>query len=123
MPQRLFLPPAAVLLCHYTWDSEADVWIATNNDIPGLVLESGSFDALLERTRFAVPELNRVTVLKFEILNACDKQGVHKEKSRRPAQSNRHDISLYIMCILLSNFYSSYHVPSLQNCVRTFIKN
>lgn len=41
----------------FTWDNEANVWIATSNDIPGLVLESGSFDALLERTRFAVPEL------------------------------------------------------------------
>ena len=41
----------------FTWDDEAGVWIATSNDIPGLVLESGSFDALLERTRFAIPEL------------------------------------------------------------------
>lgn len=39
------------------WDNDADVWIATSSDIPGLVLESGSFDALLERVRFAVPEL------------------------------------------------------------------
>lgn len=42
---------------NFTWDDEANVWIATSDDIPGLVLESGSFDALLERTRFAVPEL------------------------------------------------------------------
>ena len=28
------------------WDDEAAVWIATSEDIPGLVLESGSFDAL-----------------------------------------------------------------------------
>lgn len=42
---------------NFTWDEESKVWIATSNDIPGLVLESGSFDALLERTRFAVPEL------------------------------------------------------------------
>lgn len=41
----------------FAWDPEADVWVATSDDIPGLVLESGSFDALLERTRFAVPEL------------------------------------------------------------------
>ncbi len=41
----------------FSWDNEADVWIATSNDIPGLVLESGSFDALIERVRFAVPEL------------------------------------------------------------------
>ena len=40
-----------------TWDAEACVWIAESNDVPGLVLESGSFDALLERVRFAVPEL------------------------------------------------------------------
>ncbi len=41
----------------FTWDNEADVWIATSKDIPGLVLESGSFDALIERVRFAIPEL------------------------------------------------------------------
>lgn len=40
-----------------TWDNEASVWFATSEDIPGLILESGSFDALLERVRFAVPEL------------------------------------------------------------------
>lgn len=40
-----------------TWDPEASVWVATSDDIPCLVLESGSFDALLERVRFAAPEL------------------------------------------------------------------
>lgn len=39
------------------WDSDASVWVATSDDIPGLVLESGSFDALLELVRFAAPEL------------------------------------------------------------------
>ena len=39
------------------WDADAAVWIATSEDVPGLVLESGSFDALLERVRYAVPEL------------------------------------------------------------------
>jgi hypothetical protein len=39
------------------WDNEAAVWIATSNDVEGLVLESGSFDALIERVRFAIPEL------------------------------------------------------------------
>ena len=42
---------------NFTWDNEAQVWIATSDDIPGLVLESGSFDALIERVRYAVPEL------------------------------------------------------------------
>ena len=39
------------------WDNEASVWVATSNDVPGLVLESGSLDALIERARYAVPEL------------------------------------------------------------------
>ena len=40
-----------------TWDPEAAVWLATSEDILGLALESGSADALIERVRFAVPEL------------------------------------------------------------------
>ncbi len=42
---------------NFTWDEEASVWIAQSDDIPGLVLESGSLDALIERVRFAAPEL------------------------------------------------------------------
>jgi Zn-finger nucleic acid-binding protein len=48
------MPEYLINLC---WDNEANVWIATSNDVPGLVLESGSLDALIERVRFAVPEL------------------------------------------------------------------
>ncbi len=44
-------------IVNLTWDNESNVWIATSDDIPGLILESGSFDALLERIRFAAPEL------------------------------------------------------------------
>lgn len=39
------------------WDAEAAVWVATSETLPGLVLESGSLDALIERVRFAAPEL------------------------------------------------------------------
>ena len=41
----------------FAWDDEAAVWIATSDDVPGLVLESCSFDALVERVRHAIPEL------------------------------------------------------------------
>ena len=40
-----------------TWDDEASVWIAESQDVPGLILESGSFDALVERVKVAVPDL------------------------------------------------------------------
>lgn len=38
------------------YDEEADVWIAENEEI-GLILESESYDRLLQRVRLAVPEL------------------------------------------------------------------
>jgi len=40
-----------------SWDNDAAVWIATSEDIPGLVLESDSFDVLIERVKHAAPEL------------------------------------------------------------------
>ena len=39
------------------WDNEACVWVATSPDVPGLILEGGSLDALIERVKVAVPEL------------------------------------------------------------------
>ena len=56
-------------IINFTWDDEAGVWIATNDDIPGLVLESGSYDALLERTRFAVPELLKLNAATTPVLS------------------------------------------------------
>jgi predicted RNase H-like HicB family nuclease len=40
-----------------TWDDEACVWLASSEDVPGLALESGSLDALMERVKYAVPDL------------------------------------------------------------------
>ena len=39
------------------WDNEAKVWITQSDDIPGLFLESPSFDILIERVRIAAPEM------------------------------------------------------------------
>lgn len=40
-----------------TWDSEASMWVATSDDVLGLVLESNSYDALIEKVKVAVSEL------------------------------------------------------------------
>jgi len=40
-----------------TWDDEASVWIAECDEIPGLILESASFDTLVERVTIAIPDL------------------------------------------------------------------
>ena len=45
------------------WDNDAHVWVATNDDLPSLVLESGSCDALIERVKYAITdflEMDRV---------------------------------------------------------------
>lgn len=39
------------------WDNDASMWIATSEDIPGLILESNSYDALIEKVKIAIPEL------------------------------------------------------------------
>jgi hypothetical protein len=39
-----------------TWDEEARVWVAVNDEIP-LALESGSLDVLMERVRYTAPEV------------------------------------------------------------------
>ena len=45
------------LLIKMTWDPDASVWVAESDDVPGLVMESGSCDALIEKLRFAIPEM------------------------------------------------------------------
>ena len=39
------------------WDCEAGVWIAESDDIPGMVAEAESMNALMEKVRVLVPEL------------------------------------------------------------------
>ena len=53
------------------WDNEAGVWVATSDDVPGLALESGSLDALIERSRFAIPELLSLNGPSDEVVSVC----------------------------------------------------
>jgi hypothetical protein len=39
------------------WDDEGNEWVATSDDVQGLVLNCGSVDVLIERVRFAIPDL------------------------------------------------------------------
>jgi predicted RNase H-like HicB family nuclease len=39
------------------WDRDAKVWVATSEDLPGLVTESETFEGLVERIEAVVPEL------------------------------------------------------------------
>lgn len=39
------------------WDSGAGVWVATSDDVPGLVTESDTVESLADKLQHLVPEL------------------------------------------------------------------
>lgn len=39
------------------WDSEAEVWVAESEDVPGLVTEAESVEILTQKLRVLIPEL------------------------------------------------------------------
>ena len=61
------------------WDNEAAVWSATSEDLPGLALESGSFDALIERVKYIVPELLEIDNVKIDY---CDLIFISERRDR-----------------------------------------
>lgn len=39
------------------WDDEAEVWVATSDDVPGLATEADTAEALQVKLRTLIPEL------------------------------------------------------------------
>lgn len=48
---------AEVIEVQAQWDPEAGVWWAESADLPGLVSEAPTLDALIERVSLAIPDL------------------------------------------------------------------
>jgi predicted RNase H-like HicB family nuclease len=48
---------AAVIRIHALWDPDAKVWTAESEDVPGLVTEADTIEALTEKLRVLIPEL------------------------------------------------------------------
>ena len=44
-------------LVNAEWDADASVWVATSDDVPGLVTESDTLEALQSKVQIMVPEL------------------------------------------------------------------
>jgi hypothetical protein len=65
---RMKKSSAEELVVKALWDAEAGVWVATSDNIPGLVTESKTFEALLKKLRTLVPEL-------LELNNAMPRSG------------------------------------------------
>jgi len=47
------------------WDGEAAVWIATSDDVPGLVVEADTWPAMIEEVRLAAPDLIELNAREF----------------------------------------------------------
>jgi hypothetical protein len=45
------------ILIKARWDGEAAVWIATSNDVPGLVVEAEHWDDMITEVRLVLPDL------------------------------------------------------------------
>lgn len=39
------------------WDSEAGAWLATSNDVPGLVVEADTWPGMINEVQLVLPEL------------------------------------------------------------------
>ena len=49
--------PEVVFTVRAEWDAEAEVWVATSEDVPGLVTEAGTVEILLRKLQVMIPEL------------------------------------------------------------------
>jgi hypothetical protein len=43
------------------WESDAGVWIATSEDVPGLVVEADTWPRMIEEVRLVLPDLLEVS--------------------------------------------------------------
>lgn len=42
---------------HAEWDEEASVWVASSDDVPGLVTEAATTEELIAKLKIMIPEL------------------------------------------------------------------
>ncbi len=39
------------------WDSEANIWVASSDDVPGLATGADTFESLVDKLKVVIPEL------------------------------------------------------------------
>lgn len=39
------------------WDADAEVWVASSEDVPGLATGADTFESLIEKLKVVIPEL------------------------------------------------------------------
>ena len=66
------------------WDSEAKVWVAWSEDIPGLATEADTFEQLVQRVTAVTPEL---LALNHESLGDGAELAFHAERREHLADA------------------------------------
>ena len=61
------------------WDVEAQVWLATSTDVPGLVVEAESWPAMIEEVRLVLPDLLELSDQSADKLSLIFKAEEHLE--------------------------------------------
>jgi hypothetical protein len=59
------------------WDGEANVWIATSADVPGLVVEADTWPAMIGEVRLILPDLLELAGSSSETLSLTFKAEEH----------------------------------------------
>ena len=59
------------------WDGEASVWIATSDDVPGLVIEADTWPQMIEEVRLVLPDLMELSGQSHETLSLTFKAEEH----------------------------------------------
>ena len=80
------------LVVEALWDDEASVWVATSDDIPGLVTEADTLDELRSKLADIVPELlagNDPSTLRDWPLPIADRRPAAADRCRRRRDASR----------------------------------
>ena len=76
------MPINKQILVAATWDSEAKVWVAESEDVPGLIAEANSPESLLEKLKTSVPELLELNDSLFKEYTSLDLRVQYRGEDR-----------------------------------------
>ena len=68
-----------MLLIKAFWDEEAEVWVATSQDIPGLVAEASTQEELTSKLQNIIPELLELNNVQYRPIHLVTEQNLHVE--------------------------------------------
>jgi len=60
------------ILVKAVWDEDAKVWVATSDDVPGLVTEADTAELLEQKLCVMIPEL----LIENGLIKDCDHEGI-----------------------------------------------